>query len=304
MKFYNTHIIKFLIIKSIYFVMNILNVKKLFYDNDFDQKKKNYHKENIIEKKLLNNLSEKINTVSNSNNILRQSDELINGKDFKDWYKKDLLYQLSLKYKPTKRRHDYLKRYNYHFYPIRENVRKVLEIGVDRGESLAIWKEYFPNAEIHGLDINPDCKIYNEDRIKIKIGDQSDTEFLEKFGNENKFFDIIIDDGSHMHDHIIKSYTSLFPYLNNGGYYVVEDVVNNYETTNFFTRYAYGINYYPTNKASVDEPGYNEINLKKGGQDIKNIVGLTFYRHLVFLKKGFNPEENPFKNVIEKKLIY
>ena len=52
MKFYNTHIIKFLIIKSIYFIMNILNVKKFFYDNDFDQKKKNYHKENIIEKKI------------------------------------------------------------------------------------------------------------------------------------------------------------------------------------------------------------------------------------------------------------
>lgn len=303
MKFYNTHIIKFLAIKSVYFVLNLINIRKYFFKDDFDLKKNKYHKENILEKKLLNNLSSTIKTVSNSNKFIRQSDELKNGKEYKNWYKNDLLYQLSLNYRPTKRRHDYLKRYNFHFFPIREKVKKILEIGVDRGESLTIWKEYFPNAEIHGLDINKECLKYNDDRIKITIGDQSDPKFLDKFGQENKFFDIIIDDGSHMHDHIIKSFTSLYPYLNNKGYYVVEDVINNYETTNFFTRYAYGLNYYPTNKATVDEPGYDHIDLKNS-EDIKNLVALTFYRHLIFLKKGFNPEENPFKNVVEKKFIY
>ena len=303
MKFYNTHIIKFLVIKSIYFVLNFINIRKYFFKDDFDLKKNKYHKENILEKKLLNNLSSTLKSVSNSNKFIRQSDELKNGKEYKNWYKDDLLYQLSLSYRPTKRRHDYLKRYNYHFFPIREKVKKILEIGVDRGESLTIWKEYFPNAEIHGLDINKECLKYNDDRIKITIGDQSDLKFLDKFGKENKFFDIIIDDGSHIHDHIIKSFTSLYPYLNNSGYYVVEDVINNYETTNFFTRYAYGLNYYPTNKATVDEPGYDHIDLKNS-EDIKNLVALTFYRHLIFLKKGFNPEENPFKNVVEKKFIY
>ena len=303
MKFYNTHIIKFLVIKSIYFVLNLINIRKYFFKDDFDLKKNKYHKENILEKKLLNNLSSTIKSVSNSNKFIRQSDELKNGKEYKNWYKDDLLYQLSLNYSPTKRRHDYLKRYNFHFFPIREKVRKILEIGVDRGESLTIWKKYFPNAEIHGLDINKECLKYNDDRIKITIGDQSDPKFLDKFGQENKFFDIIIDDGSHMHDHIIKSFTSLYPYLENNGYYVVEDVINNYETTNFFTRYAYGVNYYPTNKATVDEPGYDLIDLKNS-EDIKNLVALTFYRHLIFLKKGFNPEENPFKNVVEKKFIY
>jgi len=303
MKFYNTHIIKFLVIKSIYFVLNFINIRKYFFKDDFDLKKNKYHKENILEKKLLNNLSSTLKSVSNSNKFIRQSDELKNGKEYKNWYKNDLLYQLSLSYRPTKRRHDYLKRYNYHFFPIREKVKKILEIGVDRGESLTIWKEYFPNAEIHGLDINKECLKYNDDRIKITIGDQSDLKFLDKFGKENKFFDIIIDDGSHIHDHIIKSFTSLYPYLNNSGYYVVEDVINNYETTNFFTRYAYGLNYYPTNKATVDEPGYDHIDLKNS-EDIKNLVALTFYRHLIFLKKGFNPEENPFKNVVEKKFIY
>ena len=303
MKFYTTHFLKFSIIKLIYFFLKTFNIKKFFFENDFEQKKNSHHKVNILEKKLLSNMSLTLNNVSFVNNIKRQSIELEKGLDLNNWYENDLLYKLSLKYSPTKRRHDYLKRYNFHFYPIRKKIKKVLEIGVDRGESLSMWEEYFPNAEIHGLDINNECVKYNKGRVKITIGDQSDQIFLDKFGKDNQFFDIIIDDGSHMHDHIIKSFTSLYPYVNNGGYYVVEDVINNYDTTNFFSRYAYGINYYPTNQATVEEPGYKEFDLKNC-EDIKEVVGLTFYRHLIFLNKGFNPEENPFKNVIKKQFIY
>lgn len=303
MKFYTTHFIKFSIIKFIYFILRILNFKKFLFDNDFEMKKNSFHKENILEKKFLKNMSSKLLLLSKENNIIRQSEETKKSNDKKNWYKNDLLYQLSLKYSPTKRRHDYLKRYNFHFYPIREKVKKVLEIGVDRGESLAMWKEYFPNAEIHGLDINEECQKFNDDRVKVHIGDQSNQKYLDSLGKQNGFFDVIIDDGSHIHDHIIKSFTSLYPYLNNKGYYVIEDVVNNYDTTNFFTRYAFGINYYPSNKATVDEPSYKNFDINNC-EDIKNVVGLNFYRHLIFIKKGFNPEENPFKNIIEKKFIH
>ena len=303
MKFYTTHFLKFSIIKLIYFTLRLLNFKKFFFENDFEMKKNSFHKENIIEKKLLKNMSSKLLLLSEENKTIRQSEEIKNGDNVNNWYNTDLLYQLSLNYSPTKRRHDYLKRYNFHFFPIREKVKKILEIGVDRGESLSMWKEYFPNAEIHGLDINQECKKFSDDRVKIHIGDQSNQKYLDSLGKQNGFFDIIIDDGSHIHDHIIKSFTSLYPYLNNKGYYVVEDVVNNYDTTNFFTRYAFGINYYPSNKATVDEPGYKSFDLNNC-EDIKNVVGLNFYRHLIFIKKGFNPEENPFKNIIEDKFIY
>ena len=303
MKFYTTHFLKFTLIKLIYFFLRLFNFKKFFFKNDFEMKKNQYHKENLLEKKLLNSMSNNLIDILKKDKPKRQSGEILKGTDLKHWYEDDLLYNLSLKYSPTKRRHDYLKRYNFHFYPIREKIKKVLEIGVDRGESLSMWKEYFPNAEIHGLDINKECMKFNGDRIKIHIGDQSNQTFLDKFGEKNKFFDIIIDDGSHIHDHIIKSFTSLYPYLNNSGYYVIEDVINNYETTNFFTRYAFGINYYPTNKATVDEPGYKNFDIVNC-EDIKNVVGLNFYRHLIFLRKGFNPEENPFKNIIKDKFIY
>lgn len=303
MKFYTTHFLKFSIIKLIYFFFRLFNIKKFFFENDFEMKKNSYHNENIIEKKLLKSLSEKFVDIEKKNKIIRDSQEIKKGKNLTNWYEDDLLYKLSLKYSPTKRRHDYLKRYNFHFYPIREKVKKILEIGVDKGESLYLWEEYFPNAEIHGLDINKECEKFNKGRVKIHIGDQSNKNFLNDLGEKNNFFDIIIDDGSHIHDHIIKSFTSLYPFLKNGGYYVVEDVVNNYDTTNFFARYAFGINYYPTNKPTVDEPGYKKFDIKNC-EDIKNVVGLNFYRHLIFLKKGFNPEENPFKNIIEDRFIY
>lgn len=303
MKFYTTHFLKFSIIKLIYFFFRLFNIKKFFFENDFEMKKNSYHNENIIEKKLLKSLSEKFVDIEKKNKIIRDSQEIKKGKNLTNWYEDDLLYKISLKYSPTKRRHDYLKRYNFHFYPIREKVKKILEIGVDKGESLYLWEEYFPNAEIHGLDINKECEKFNKGRVKIHIGDQSNKNFLNDLGEKNNFFDIIIDDGSHIHDHIIKSFTSLYPFLKNGGYYVVEDVVNNYDTTNFFARYAFGINYYPTNKPTVDEPGFKKFDIKNC-EDIKNVVGLNFYRHLIFLKKGFNPEENPFKNIIEDRFIY
>ena len=303
MKFYTTHFLKFSIIKLIYFFFRLFNIKKFFFENDFEMKKNSYHNENIIEKKLLKSLSEKFVDIEKKNKIIRDSQEIKKGKNLTNWYEDDLLYKISLKYSPTKRRHDYLKRYNFHFYPIREKVKKILEIGVDKGESLYMWEEYFPNAEIHGLDINKECEKFNKGRVKIHIGDQSNKNFLNDLCEKNNFFDIIIDDGSHIHDHIIKSFTSLYPFLKNGGYYVVEDVVNNYDTTNFFARYAFGINYYPTNKPTVDEPGFKKFDIKNC-EDIKNVVGLNFYRHLIFLKKGFNPEENPFKNIIEDRFIY
>ena len=53
---------------------------------------------------------------------------------------------------------------------------KVLEVGVEAGTSLRMWKEYFPNAEIHGFDIDEACKIHEKDRIRVHIGDQRSKE--------------------------------------------------------------------------------------------------------------------------------
>ncbi|WP_129593824.1 class I SAM-dependent methyltransferase [Seramator thermalis] len=74
----------------------------------------------------------------------------------------------------------------------------ILEIGVFQGGSLQMWKSYFgPNAKIYGIDINPNCKSFEEKNIEIFIESQSDRAFLRKIKQEIPKVDILIDDGGH-----------------------------------------------------------------------------------------------------------
>ena len=58
---------------------------------------------------------------------------------------------------------------------------------------------------------------HEENRIKIYQGSQVDTDFLQSLCNEIGNFDIIVDDGSHINEHVIKSFEFLFPKLKKGG---------------------------------------------------------------------------------------
>src|SRR5882757_8118386 len=88
----------------------------------------------------------------------------------------------------------YFQIYDRHFDRFRGKRIRVLEIGVDHGGSLQIWKNYFgADATIVGLDIDPRCAEYAEDQIEVRIGNQADVALLKSLGQ----FDIVIDDGSH-----------------------------------------------------------------------------------------------------------
>jgi len=95
----------------------------------------------------------------------------------------------------------YLDIYEQHLNKIRYEATKIVEIGVLDGKSLLMWQEYFPNATIYGIDINPDCKKYETDRIKIFIGDQNNEKFLTNIKKEIGEYDMLIDDGSHITNH-------------------------------------------------------------------------------------------------------
>jgi len=123
--------------------------------------------------------------------------------------------------------HDYTKYYDCYFSKIRSDVKNMLEIGVFNGSSIKMWQAYFPNAIINGIDIDVRCKKFEGNRIKIHHGDQSDIEFL-KSALKDQRFDIIIDDGSHMSGHQIKTFEFLFDYVVNGGIYVIEDTKTSY----------------------------------------------------------------------------
>ncbi|MBB4852737.1 hypothetical protein HNP40_000103 [Mycobacteroides chelonae] len=123
-----------------------------------------------------------------------------------------------------------------HYLPIYErvmaNTGRLLEIGVDRGGSLQMWRTYLPDATIVGLDINPGSAQHDDPErgIYVRVGDQTDTRFLESVVGEFGSFDTVLDDGGHTPKQMITSFQYLFPRLAPGGVYIVEDVCANYWT--------------------------------------------------------------------------
>jgi cephalosporin hydroxylase len=115
--------------------------------------------------------------------------------------------------------------YEKHFAHLRDKEFQMLEIGVLNGGSLEMWRNYFPKAKIVGIDINPDCKNHEQiDKdIHVRIGDQSDSKFLQSLIDEFGEFDLILDDGSHHVDHVNKTFQYLYPKLKDGGIYFIED---------------------------------------------------------------------------------
>ena len=147
----------------------------------------------------------------------------------------NILKKYALKYKSDKINHGYLEQYNKHFYKDRFKKKNILEIGIKRktsqspgASSLKMWKKYFPNSTINGIDIDSINRNYREDNINIYIGDQSDEYFLKSVIKDIGRLDIIIDDGSHINELTLKSYNYLFQHLNQGGIYVIEDLLVSY----------------------------------------------------------------------------
>lgn len=123
----------------------------------------------------------------------------------------------------------YLDIYEDYFGNWRDREFNLLEIGVLKGNSLKMWKEYFPKSYIYGFDIDPDCKQYEEDGIEIIIGNQKNDSDLEKILEKQDNFSLIIDDGSHVNTYTISSFNYLFPRtLNSGGWYIIEDLATSY----------------------------------------------------------------------------
>ncbi len=123
----------------------------------------------------------------------------------------------------------YLDVYEKYLSEYRDKNISLLEIGVRKGDSLRTWKSYFQDGEIFGVDIDPSTKKSEEKRIRIEIGSQDDIQFLKTCFGEDKKFDIIIDDGSHVNKMTITSFEYLFnKRLRPGGIYIIEDLEASY----------------------------------------------------------------------------
>jgi demethylmacrocin O-methyltransferase len=132
------------------------------------------------------------------------------------------LSELGLKYGTDKGTiHGYLPVYESYLEGLRQTTRSLLEIGVDKGSSLMMWREYFPNAIISGLDVLF-IPMTRWDRIQLHVGNSTDANVAEQFGDES--FDVIVDDGSHAASHQILTLCWFWPKLKKGGMYFIEDI--------------------------------------------------------------------------------
>lgn len=198
--------------------------------------------------------------------------------------------------------HFYTQHYQYHFSPYRNKKIKLLEIGVGGyespqlgGNSLRMWKNFFYKGEIFSLDIH-DKSLLQENRIRIFQGSQVDFGFLKSMIKEIGNPDIIIDDGSHINQHVIKTFKFLFPYLNDGGIYVIEDMQTSYweefggDSENLKNPNTM-MNFF---KELTDCLNHSEF-LLKGYQPNyfdKKIISMHFYHNLLFIYKGNNNEKS------------
>ena len=121
--------------------------------------------------------------------------------------------------------HHYLPLYDRYFSRYRGTPVKFLEIGVNNGGSLQMWRRYLgPDAVLCGIDINPDCAQYDGQSARVRIGSQDDPDFLRKVVEEMGGVDVVLDDGSHQMPHVEASLRVLFPLLSMGGTYMIEDM--------------------------------------------------------------------------------
>jgi hypothetical protein len=131
--------------------------------------------------------------------------------------------------------HHYERQYERLLAPFRYQPVRLLEIGADGGASMAVWRDYFSDAELlagigYGAGFNanaPACK----SAVHCYYGDQANVTFLDwLLVDSGGRFDVIIDDGSHLPEHQFASLRRLLERdaLVDGGLYIIEDVETSY----------------------------------------------------------------------------
>ena len=225
------------------------------------------------------------------------------------------LKYLAIKFKTDKiLNHNYIEIYNNYMSQNRLKNVSLFEIGIGGydnenkgGNSLRMWKNFFPFGKIFAIDIY-NKKFIEEKRIKVFQGSQIDKVFLDSIFSTIGKVDYIIDDGSHVSNHVIQTFKYLFKYLKNGGYYFIEDT-----QTSYWPRYG-GSSFDFDNKKSainffkkiIDKINYKEFDNPFFLPDFfsKNITQIHFYHNMIVIKKDINNEKSnvivnrmlPFKN--------
>jgi cephalosporin hydroxylase len=171
----------------------------------------------------------------------------------------------------------------------------LLEIGISHGGSIQLWKKYFgENLNLFAIDINPECKKFEENGVKIFIGSQEDSAFMKSVSSQLPELDIIIDDGGHTMKQQIESFEILFDKLRQSGIYLIEDT-----HTSYWRYYGGGFRKRGTfieySKKLIDvlyDGHLSPRNFKISDEIRKNINCISFYDSIVVFEK--KKRDSPF----------
>jgi len=219
------------------------------------------------------------------------------------------LIDIGKKYPTSKNKFGFVELYDVFFKQYQNKNINILEIGVDNGDSLRLWREYFSKANICGIDIKK--KKFDITGVEIMCGSQSDNSFLKSVVSKYQNFDIIIDDGSHISKDIISSFKYLFNHLNRDGIYIIEDLQTSYlrryggsrlnlnkkqTAMNFVKKLADSVNYEHNDRPFYKKNSYDGL-----------IKSVQFFQNIVFIQKGEskkyyypNKEKSTIVNYIKK----
>jgi hypothetical protein len=171
--------------------------------------------------------------------------------------------------------HGFIELYEHIFFPLKNSPIKILEIEIGAGGSLRVWRKYFPEAKIYGIDILEKSP-FDPERIKTFVAEQANRDqlkaFINKYGGD---FDIVIDDGGHPMNQQQISLGFLFKYVKSNGYYIIENIHTSFPTY------------------------YRDFGVEKGGGNSTFRLINNFIRKENITSKYLTPEEEKYlsKNV-------
>jgi hypothetical protein len=193
----------------------------------------------------------------------------------------------------------YFPAYEWHFRRYVNRPVVFLEVGVQHGGSLQLWKQYFgPYAQVVGIDIDPGAS-FEEDQIAVRVGNQSDKSFLQGVVDEFGPPDVVLDDGSHIMSDVTETFRYLYSRMSQSGVYMVEDM-----HTAYWPETGGGL-HAPTSFIEIAKSLIDEMNAETSRGAVQptaftaETISIHFYESLVVFERGRHmPKREPVMGTI------
>lgn len=195
----------------------------------------------------------------------------------------------------------YFNIYEKHLRQFVGSEMTLLEIGTGQGGSSRMWRKYLGDrARVITIDVRDECRQFETDGVSVRIGSQADPSFLDQIIAEFGRIDVVIDDGSHIMDHVNATFDYLFPRIAENAVYLVEDMHAAY-----WPSFGGGLlkpgTFIENMKTAVDEinsfnphnPSLCDAEMPRTDRSA-SIRGISFYPSVVVIEKG------PFEPLVER----